>query len=138
MYQNGKGVTQDYKEAVKWYRLAAEQGHAFAQNDLGNIYRDGKGVPEDYKEAVKWYRKAADQGHYNSRLWLGRSMYSSGKGVPRGYKEAYIWHSIAVASGEKSAIAFREDSSRFLSPAQLAEAQEQLKVRIKQIEERQQ
>jgi tetratricopeptide (TPR) repeat protein len=26
MYRNGKGVLQDDKEAVKWYRLAAEQG----------------------------------------------------------------------------------------------------------------
>jgi TPR repeat protein len=23
MYYNGRGVIQDYKEAVKWYRLAA-------------------------------------------------------------------------------------------------------------------
>ena len=28
MYDDGKGVLQDYKEAVKWYRLAAEQGYA--------------------------------------------------------------------------------------------------------------
>ena len=27
-YRNGEGVPQDYKEAVKWYRLAAEQGIA--------------------------------------------------------------------------------------------------------------
>ena len=26
MYDNGQGVPQDYAEAVKWYRLAAEQG----------------------------------------------------------------------------------------------------------------
>ena len=25
MYHNGLGVTQDYKEALKWYRLAAGQ-----------------------------------------------------------------------------------------------------------------
>ena len=31
MYNNGDGVPQDYKEAVKWYRLAAEQGYAKAQ-----------------------------------------------------------------------------------------------------------
>jgi TPR repeat protein len=28
MYANGKGVSQDYTEAVKWYRKAAEQGAA--------------------------------------------------------------------------------------------------------------
>ena len=28
MYVNGWGVPQDYKTAVKWYTLAAEQGYA--------------------------------------------------------------------------------------------------------------
>ena len=28
MYRNGKGVPQNHKTAVKWYRLAAEQGDA--------------------------------------------------------------------------------------------------------------
>jgi TPR repeat protein len=31
MYENGQGVLQDYAEAVKWYRLAADQGVAAAQ-----------------------------------------------------------------------------------------------------------
>ena len=31
MYEDGRGVTQDYQEAVKWYRKAAEQGDAEAQ-----------------------------------------------------------------------------------------------------------
>jgi uncharacterized protein len=33
MYGNGKGVTQDYQEALKWYRLAADQGDAVAASD---------------------------------------------------------------------------------------------------------
>ena len=36
MYDRGLGgVEQDYKEAVRWYRLAAEQGYAYAQFNLG-------------------------------------------------------------------------------------------------------
>src|SRR5208337_4851335 len=62
-YENGKGVPQDYKEAVKWYLKAAEQGNASGQNNLGLLYRNGKGVPQDYKEAVKWYRKSAEEGN---------------------------------------------------------------------------
>jgi len=31
MYDKGKGVPQDDAEAVKWYRKAADQGHADAQ-----------------------------------------------------------------------------------------------------------
>ena len=34
MYEMGKGVTQDSKEALKWYRLAAEQGEKYSQKKL--------------------------------------------------------------------------------------------------------
>ena len=27
-YEDGKGLSQDYSEAVKWFKLAVEQGHA--------------------------------------------------------------------------------------------------------------
>ena len=58
---HGNGVPEDDKEAVKWYRKAAEQGNAAAQWLLGYAYDYGKGVPEDSKEAAKWYLKAALQ-----------------------------------------------------------------------------
>ncbi len=47
MYDNGRGVPQDYQEALKWYRLAAEQGNAIAQYNLGFMYDNGEGVPQD-------------------------------------------------------------------------------------------
>ena len=56
---------------MKWYRKAAEQGHADAQNNLGLCYQYGKGVAKDYAEAVKWYRKAAEQGHARAQCNLG-------------------------------------------------------------------
>ena len=62
MYEKGYGVSKDYSEAVKWYRKAAEQGDAEAQNNLGQMYRNGYGVSKDYSEAVKWFRKSARQG----------------------------------------------------------------------------
>ena len=55
-YASGRGVIEDEAEAVKWYRLAAEQGYANAQYSLGNMYASGRGVIEDEAEAVKWYR----------------------------------------------------------------------------------
>ena len=62
MYEVGDGVPQDYKEAVRLYRLAAEQGFAPAQYNLGAIYFEGLGVPQDHKEAEKWFRRSAEQG----------------------------------------------------------------------------
>ena len=67
MYYWGNGVSQDYSEAVKWYRKAAEQGDAEAQNNLGQMYRNGYGVSKDYSEAIKWYRKAARQGNETAK-----------------------------------------------------------------------
>jgi len=48
MYDKGQGVPQDYKEAVRLYRLSAEQGIAQAQYNLGLMYDKGQGVPQDY------------------------------------------------------------------------------------------
>ena len=49
MYDNGEGVTQNDKEAVKWYLKAAEQGDAKAQNSLGMMYRNGTGVTQFWR-----------------------------------------------------------------------------------------
>jgi len=53
MYAVAHGVPRDDAEAVKWYRMAAEQGHAGAQNILGCMYYKGEGVPQDNAEAAK-------------------------------------------------------------------------------------
>jgi TPR repeat protein len=60
-------VPRDYVEAVKWWRLAAEQGLANAQYKLGFAYSEGKGVPRDDTEAVRWWRLAAEQNVANAQ-----------------------------------------------------------------------
>ena len=62
MYAKGYGVPQDYKEAVYWYRLAAEQEHAQAQYNLGLMYKNGWGVPLDKVHAYIWFNIAAANG----------------------------------------------------------------------------
>ena len=62
-YQHGKGVSRDESEAARWYRKAADQGHAEAQYQLALMYDQGEGVAQDAAEAQRWYRAAADQGH---------------------------------------------------------------------------
>ena len=60
------GVPQDDAEAVRWWRLAADQGLANAQNNLGARYASGEGVPEDDVLAYMWYNLAAAQGNENA------------------------------------------------------------------------
>ena len=67
MYEFGRGVPQDYGEAVRWYRLAADQGHASAQRNLGGMYADGRGVPQDDVAAHMWANLAAAQGDETAR-----------------------------------------------------------------------
>ncbi len=70
MYEKGWGISQDYTEAVKWYREAAEQGHARAQYSMGLAYEYGRGVSQDHDEAMKWYHKAAEQGDADAQRKL--------------------------------------------------------------------
>jgi TPR repeat protein len=71
MYAKGRGVPQDFAQAVAWYRKAAEQGDPYAQFWLGVMYAKGRGVPQDFAQAVAWWRKAAEQGHPYAQCELG-------------------------------------------------------------------
>ena len=55
-------MEQDWEEAVKWFRLSAEQDFPPAQLELGLCYKNGTGVEQNEEEAMKWIRLAADQG----------------------------------------------------------------------------
>src|SRR5262249_36761294 len=61
-YATGKGVEKNEAEAAKWYRLAADQGHAIAQSMLGSMYNIGLGVPHDRVLAYMWTSLAEAQG----------------------------------------------------------------------------
>ena len=101
-YYYGEGVTQDYAEAVRWYRKAAELGHAQAQNDLGYCYDNGQGVSQNHTEAAKWYRKAAEQGYDAAQYNLG-CCYEDGKGVTKNLAEAVRWYRKAAEQGDDAA-----------------------------------
>ena len=131
MYENGRGVPQDYAAAVSWYRKAAEQGRAYAQGALANMYYFGRGVPQDYAAAVSWCRKAADQGDPFAMSLLG-NMYARGLGVPQDYVQAHKWFNLAIsrhaaAQKEKREIDVknRDAVSASMTPTQIAEAQRQ-------------
>src|SRR5262249_53410150 len=65
--------------AVSACRRLAEQGEAWAQFNLAQMYDKGEGVPQSYAEAAKWYRKAAEQGDASAQDNLG-AMYHFGQG----------------------------------------------------------
>ena len=70
-------VPIDYKEAFKWYKMAADGGDANYQMEIADMYLDGKGVDKNIAEAIKWYKKAADNGSASYQVLLG-DKYANG------------------------------------------------------------
>ncbi len=101
-YESGQGVPQDDDEAMKWFRLAAEQRHVEAQCSLGVNYALGAGVEQDHKEAVKWFRLAAEQRYEAAQFFLGVT-YAEGNGVEQDHKEAAKWYRLAAEQGYENA-----------------------------------
>ena len=93
---------RDYPAAAAWFRKAADQGNAEAQEALGMMYESGMGVPQDNAEAASWFRKAAEQEHDGAQFRLG-GMYESGKGVPQDPAEAAAWYRKAADQGHVNA-----------------------------------
>ena len=58
---------EDYTEAARWFRAAAEQGHPRAQSNLAVLYGKGLGVPQDYVRAYAWLDVAAAGFRYGAR-----------------------------------------------------------------------
>ena len=97
--KDDEGVPQDYTEAVKWYRKAAEQGHAHAQFCLGECYFFGNGVPNDEKEALKWLRVASEQRNIMAQEFLD-AWHLVSLGIPEDKIERIEWLRTVAEQGD--------------------------------------
>jgi uncharacterized protein len=55
IHQYGDGVVLDYATAMRWYKVAAEQGDKVSQFQIGLMYQTGQGVAADPEEAHRWF-----------------------------------------------------------------------------------
>ena len=69
MYAFGEGIPENNAEAVKWFRLAAEQGYAIAQSNLGFAYANGFGVSQNNIRAYVWWSVAVAQGNEDAKAY---------------------------------------------------------------------
>jgi TPR repeat protein len=103
MYSTGIGMKMDKKEAVKWYRKAADQGHPVGQWNLAFMYVRGEGgLEKDYRKAWELFRKSAVQGYSDAQYDLGM-MYLQGLGVDADSNEAEKWFKLASDQGHREA-----------------------------------
>jgi TPR repeat protein len=116
-------MSGNYEQALSQFvPLAETADHAYAQYLIGRMYADGQGVEKNSETAAKWYRKASVKGVADAQLRLA-AQYQIGDGVPRDMETAYAWYSVAATLGSAKAKAALQESSKFLSPVELKEAQ---------------
>lgn len=82
-YYNDK----QYREAMTWFRKAADAGDAGAQYFMGVMYFCGLDVAKDHKEAVKWYKQSALGGDMHGQYSFGE-MRENGWGIEKNMAEA--------------------------------------------------
>lgn len=97
-YQEGKGVEKNLPEAIKWFRLSADQGDSSSQGMLGFSYLKGEGVEKDLEQARILFQKSAEGGSVFSAFSIG-CMYLDGNGVAKDTKEAFRWFLQAANGG---------------------------------------
>ncbi|MDP7120134.1 MAG: hypothetical protein QF395_07380, partial [Arenicellales bacterium] len=110
MLHEARGVERDSIQAVALFsaalnpvQLAASQGNAWAQSDLGDYFVDGLVIDTDYQSAAFWYHKAAEQGYAPAQTNLGW-LYMAGHGVPPDRKVAVQWFRKAANQGNMTAL----------------------------------
>jgi TPR repeat protein len=97
-HDRGDGVPVDMAEAARWYRMAAERGHAGAQVSLGVMLSQGLGVARDEAQAVRWFSEAAQAGDASGQYSLGLMLHQ-GQGVARDLAGARRWYEAAARQG---------------------------------------
>lgn len=105
LYAQGLGADQSYKEAVKFWTMAANKSSPEASLALGRTYSQGReGVEKNPAEAAKWFRKAGEAGNAEAQAELA-GLYERGEGVAKSDKDAVDWTKKAVAQGYTPAMA---------------------------------
>jgi TPR repeat protein len=93
-YKLGRGVAVDLKQAEDWYRRAALQGHAQAQDNYGLLlYQNGKRT-----EAMPVLKTSADRGEPRAQYVYGTELFN-GELAPKDWVRAYAMMTRASAAG---------------------------------------
>eukprot|EP01105_Mastigella_eilhardi_P013052 TRINITY_DN296_c0_g1_i6.p1 TRINITY_DN296_c0_g1~~TRINITY_DN296_c0_g1_i6.p1 ORF type:complete len:479 (+),score=141.79 TRINITY_DN296_c0_g1_i6:1427-2863(+) len=100
--KNEYGSTQqppeDYPQALRLLRAAAESGDVPARAWLGYCYEAGLGVRKSWEKAAKNYRIASEKGYAEAQCSLAWC-YEKGFGVKRNLEKAEKWYTAAANMG---------------------------------------
>ena len=108
IYQKGCEAHQneDWAEAAKYYKEAAECGHTAAMEALGEFYISGW-IGEDHEKGLMWLERAGEQGSADACFALG-DYYYNGYGDEPNHLLAKEWWEKAIDLGSEGAARFYE------------------------------
>jgi len=151
-YDGSAGVTKDFSEAARYFKLSADQGFAPSAANLGLMYFKGEGLPPDHAEALRyfrigaeggdatarlrWFLKAASQGFVDAYFQLGVLFNEAASKIDQQYRDetlvkAYMFFALAAArdpraEGSAQAEAAKAKVAAKMSPELVAEALRQV------------
>lgn len=101
-YRDGKGVTRDYAEALRWAHLAADRGDPAAMDFVGYMYFRGVGAKRNADVAVGYFKAAADKSA--SAAWNLGQCYFAAQGVEQDVPKAIeTWRKAAAIGHGRAA-----------------------------------
>jgi uncharacterized protein len=105
MYHHGEGVKKDLNKATKFYGMAAENGSALSQYNLGVLYNDRL---KNGKLALYWFTKAEQSGDKDSARHLMYLYIDGNIGVDKNLVKAKYWAKKAYKSGRANEDSFQK------------------------------
>ncbi len=95
-FRAGRGTPKNVTQAIKWYKLSAQEGNPWSAYELAMIYANGEGDHrKDVVEAVKWYHQAAEAGIVWAQYELA-SLFDKSKDIPHDFTQAAHWYEKAA------------------------------------------
>jgi len=127
MYSYGRGVKQNYSQALFWYKASADQGFAPAELNTGLMYNtDGND-----KLAFKYVFMAALHNYPRAQYNLAILFQDGVTPVKNtdGYNnnQAYVFISLAALGDYKKAINLREEFAAKLTPIEIIKGNKKVK-----------
>lgn len=123
MFKFGYGVPKDIKKSIYWLMESAVQGDPRGQCELGGILLTKNSEYYDSEFGCNWLKQSAEQGYAKAQYMLA-CMYFIGDGVKQDNSSSYYWSFIAYSQGVNEALSSMEIAKRYMTPAQIAQAQQ--------------
>jgi TPR repeat protein len=128
-YWSGRGVTQDHKEARRWYQAAADQKNPQAMLRLGEMYAAGDGGKKDTKKAVAIWQQAEKAGNPLVCILVADQLFSDLTGGKKPAGGTYKFkNAVPVADLEAVESWYQEAAQRDPRPDVKQRAEHALKV----------